>query len=354
MQLGQAIDDQQNPRHHLLLKSQDSPVGQGEGTLQQWKFKVLLLICVLAFPSLGSTATYDAIQPISYPPNPDPKKIDLGKKLYSDPLFSKNNFISCATCHSLNKGGCDNLPRYIGIDQKEGDLNTPTVLNAILNFRQFWDGRAKTLEQVIDDHVANETIFANQWPEIVRRVQQNVNTLDNFKQTYSDGVTADNIKDALTTFLAILVTPRSPFDLYLGGNKSALSSDAQKGYQLFKQYGCITCHQGPNMGGNLILPLGIYKNYYANKGHITKADLGYFNVTGNPENKYEFKVPTLRNIALTAPYLHDGSAKTLEDVIKVMGEYEVGQPIPVYEIPYIVKFLESLTGTIPRIAQDGK
>ncbi len=288
-----------------------------------------------------------AIQPIPLTPKLDPQKVTLGKELYSDSLFSQDNSLSCASCHSLKKGGTDNLPKYIGKGKKEGLLNTPTVLNASLNFRQFWDGRAKTLAEVIDDHISDKTIFDSQWSQIVERIKMRESYKAAFDHLYENTISPANIKDALVTYLDTLLTHQSPYDLFLGGKTSALTADAQKGYLLFKQYGCVTCHQGPNMGGNLILRFGIYKDFFATRTNPTKADVGYFNVTKNPINMHEFKVPSLRNIALTAPYLHDGSAKTLEEVIKLMGVYQVGQPIPAYEIPYIVKFLESLTGGLP-------
>lgn len=304
------------------------------------------LLAIIASP-YSFASQNDAISPI-VPSSVDLEKAKLGKQLFEDKVFSKDNSLSCASCHALPKAGCDNLPTYIGLHKKPGLLNTPTVLNASLNFRQFWDGRVKSLENVIDDHIENETVFANNWPKIEASVKSSTEYTGLFKTLYSSSnANADMIKNALVNYLNVLYTPDSPFDKFLQGDKSALSSEAQKGYELFQQYGCITCHQGPNIGGNLFQPLGIYKNYFADKGYLTHADLGRFNVTKREQDKFVFKVPSLRNIALTGPYLHDGSVKTLDEVVKIMGTYQVGQEIPNYDIPFIVKFLESLSGKIP-------
>lgn len=286
----------------------------------------------------------EAIPPVPDLPNTSPAKIALGKKLFSDPLFSQDNSLACASCHSLKNAGVDGLTKYRGIDQKSGDLNTPTVLNAALNTRFFWDGRAADLNAVIEDHIQDKSIFNNTWPVIIDRIKDNSTLKKDFAAADINTIDANTIKGVLVDYLNTLLTPNSPFDRYLKGDKGALSPDAVKGYELFKQYGCVTCHQGPNLGGNLYQKMGIYSDYLAQKGKISQADLGRFNVTGKDKDRAVFMVPGLRNISLTGPYLHDGEAHTLEAVIELMGIYEVGQPIPPFDVPYIVKFLESLNG----------
>ncbi|MBI2790489.1 MAG: cytochrome B6 [Gammaproteobacteria bacterium] len=288
-----------------------------------------------------------AILPIQVAPITEPNKVSLGKQLYFSTVFSNNATLSCNSCHIINRGGADGIPKYIGNNRKVGLLNTPTALNASLNFRQFWDGRAQTIDDVIEDHLKDPTIFASDWANVESKIKNNPDFKIPFKNAYQGEVSAHTIKEALHLYLNDLTTPQSPFDRYLQGDKSSLTPEAFKGYQLFISYGCITCHQGPNMGGNLYQRFGIYKDYFATKTNITKADLGLYNLTGKEEDKYVFKVPSLRNITLTAPYLHDGSAGTLEEVIQLMGIYQVGQPIQPYDIPLIIKFLESLTGKIP-------
>lgn len=291
-----------------------------------------------------------AAQNISSLPVPTPQltehdKIELGKKLFQEPLFAKNLSASCASCHQLKNSGVDNLTRYLTMNKTPGSVNTPTVFNASLNFRQFWNGRAKTIADAIDDHVQDETVFANNWPEIVHKINDNSLYAESFKKIYPNGVTKENINNALTVYIESLLTPDSAFDRFLKGDKSALSNEALKGYRLFRKYGCVSCHQGPNMGGNLFQRLGIYKNYFADKGITGKADFGLFNVTGKEEDKFVFKVPSLRNIASTGPYLHDGSVKTLPEMIQIMGLYQVGQPIRNEDANSIAQFLQSLSAT---------
>jgi len=157
-------------------------------------------------------------------------------------------------------------------------------------------------------------------------------------------VAATSIKDAIATFERSLVTPNGKFDRYLRGEKRALDSDELAGYELFKSLGCISCHQGMNVGGNMYEKLGIVDDYFAHRGNVQKVDYGRYNFTGIEENRYEFRVPSLRNVALTAPYFHDGSAKTLEKAVSIMGEYQLGVKLTSDEVAKIVKFLNSLTG----------
>lgn len=306
-------------------------------------------IKVLIFIQLCLVSTVQATEgpviPVPYPTSQGSDKDELGEKLFNDPVFSRDHSQSCNSCHSLQKAGTDRLPHYIGINKLPGTLNTPTVLNSKLNFRQFWDGRAKTFADVIDDHIQDKTVFANSWEKIIEDLKKEKTHVDSFKKLYPTGeINIANVKDALTTFLNNLLTPDSPFDKFLGGDQTAISDDAKKGYELFQQYGCITCHEGPNFGGNLVQKLGIYQDYYAGKTPLP-SDLGLYNVTKKENDRYVFKVPSLRNIELTGPYLHDGSVATLEEMVQLMGVYQVGQPIPKFQVDNIVKFLKTLNGT---------
>ncbi len=323
------------------------------------KFTALILVIALAkvpvcFAQSNQNLT---IPPIPTPVKYEPNKIAAGKALFNAPLFSSNNTISCNSCHILNRGGTDNLPTYVGINKQPGTLNTPTVLNASLNFRQFWNGRAKSLADVVEDHLLDPTVFDNNWNVVIQRIKEKPKLVALFKDAYQGEINENTIKDALSVYQHTLLTPNSALDRFRV-DKAAMSPDALKGYQLFKNYGCRTCHQGPGVGGNLYQKLGIYKDYFATKSKITKADLGLYNITGKEEDKYVFKVPSLRNVTLTAPYLHDGSAATLEEVIQIMGIYQVGQPIQPFDVPYIIKFLQSLSGKLPSdeplIKQDTK
>lgn len=303
-------------------------------------FLILLPLAVTSKLYAGESAAL----PVPLPTSASSDKSQLGKELFNDPLFSANHSLSCNSCHSLQKAGTDQLPHYIGINKIEGTLNTPTVLNAKLNFRQFWDGRAKNFAEVIDDHISDKTVFSNSWENIIEQIKKNDGYVARFKQLYpKDDVTASTVKDAMTVFLDNLLTPNSPFDKYLQGDENALSEDAKKGYALFLKFGCITCHEGPSLGGNLFQKLGIYKEYYTTRPP-THSDFGLYNLTANEDDKFVFKVPSLRNIELTGPYLHDGSIKTLEEMVEIMGVYQIGQTIPPFQINYIVTFLKSLNG----------
>ncbi len=317
-------------------------------------FTKLMLASLSCVISLCYAGPHPAVLPISESPNPKSEKAQLGKSLFYDTLFSQNKQSSCASCHDVRQGGMDSLAKYKGIDGKAGNLNTPTILNASLNFRQFWDGRAKTLQDAIDDHIANKTIFNNNWQIILERIKKNQQYVTSFHRMYEEGLNEVNVKDALSYYIKNLLTPDSAFDRYLRGDKNAMSQDALRGYLFFKKYGCITCHQGPSLGGNLSEKIGIYKDYYTAQSKVTIADLGYYNVTKKEEDKYVFKVPSLRNVAVTAPYFHDGSVKTLAEAVDLMGIYQSGQKIPAYEIPFIVKFLQSLTGRIQPELVDGE
>lgn len=167
-----------------------------------------------------------------------------------------------------------------------------------------------------------------------------------FKDAYPDGLQAKNIQDAIAAFERSLITPNARFDKYLRGDQTALSADELQGYRLFKQYGCIACHQGINVGGNMFQQFGIMGDYFKQRGNLTEADLGRFKVTNNPADKHFFKVPSLRNIALTAPYFHDGSARTLNDAVDVMFKYQLGRSAPAQDKELIIQFLHTLTGEL--------
>lgn len=305
------------------------------------------LKCLIFFLLIFHSALYaeeNAIFPLPNPPSSTDEKTKLGALLYRETVFSDNYSLSCNSCHSLQKNGIDQLATYVGLGDKKGNINTPTILNSKLNFRQFWNGRAKNFSEVIEDHIASKTVFSTSWPIILKRLSSNDTYIDLFKRNFQNGeINAANVKDALISFLNNLVTPKSSFDRYLNGDENAITNESKKGFNLFKQYGCITCHQGPNLGGNLYQKLGIYKDYYL-PTEDNPVNLGLYIVTKDPNDKFVFKVPTLRNITLTAPYLHDGSIQTIEEMIKIMGTYQIGQTIPDDDVKSIVKFLETLNG----------
>jgi cytochrome c peroxidase len=282
------------------------------------------------------------LRPLPKKMHTDPDKAALGKKLFFDTRLSKNDTVSCATCHNLEEGGDDGLPVSFGVDGKQGNINSPTVLNAVFNFRQFWDGRAKDLKEQAKGPITNPVEMGNTFEHLVRTLKR-TEYRKLFEQIYPDGITAENIVDAIAEFEKTLVTP-SPYDRYLNGESEALTREQKEGLALFRDKGCIVCHHGVNLGGTMYSRFGVV--------HSTdSADMGRYNVTHDPQDRYAFKVPTLRNVALTAPYFHDGRTENLQEAVALMANVQLGRAMSHDEIRKIVAFLESLTGELPGSAK---
>jgi cytochrome c peroxidase len=227
-------------------------------------------------------------------------------------------------------------------------FNTPTVYNVGFNYRQQWTGGAQTLEDLVDKVVNSPLVFNSSWPVVVGKLAADKALVTEFQKIYPQaGLTKATVQDSLAVFLRSLITP-SRFDRYLRGDVSAISSDERSGYERFKAYGCVGCHQGVNVGGNMLQRFGAMNDYFADKlkagQPATPGDEGRFRVTRKTEDLHVFKVPSLRNVALTAPYFHDGSAATLEEAVDVMFHYQLGRAAPSQDKALIVKFLNSLTG----------
>lgn len=289
--------------------------------------------------SLGSA---EPIKPLPQNIAYNHSKAQLGKKLFRDPILSKDGTVACVTCHNLDSGGDDGMKFSIGIKGQEGNINSPTVLNAFFNFRQFWDGRAKDLKEQAAGPIENPVEMGHSLKEAVQKLKMNPEYSEQFTTLYPEGVTVDTMLNAIAEFEKALITPNSPFDRYLNGDNNAISKEAKNGYALFKSKGCILCHNGINVGGNLYNKFGIYKASYSDH-------LGRYHITQREEDKYVFKVPSLRNIALTAPYMHDGRAESLKQAVIIMTQYQLGRYMEPEEIDAIVAFLESLTGEMPEI-----
>jgi len=295
-------------------------------------------------PLRENIAQHEPILPIPFRLPLNTKKVALGERLFHDPILSGDNTISCASCHSLTLGGTDRLTVSVGIQGQTGSFNAPTVFNSGFNFRQFWDGRAASLEEQIDSHILSPKEMGSDWGKILTALQQHAEYPKLFS-LYSDHITIANIQDAIATFARSLYTPNARFDRFLRGDTQALSAEEQAGYLLFKNYGCISCHQGVNLGGNMYQSFGTMGDYFAQRGlPVNQTDWGRFNITGQEADKFVFKVPGLRNIALTAPYFHDGSVKTLEESVQIMGRYQLGRLLSAQDSAQISAFLRSLTG----------
>lgn len=294
---------------------------------------IFLILVIFLYSLYGENIT-----PLPKTIKTDPKKVELGKMLFFDPILSKDNTISCASCHDLDNGGDDGKKVSTGISGKQGSINAPTVLNAVFNFRQFWDGRAKDLQEQAAGPIENPVEMGNSFENLIKTLK-NSSYNDMFLEIYPNGITKENITDALAEYEKTLITPNSPFDRYLKGDKDALSQDQKEGYELFKTKGCIACHNGTNIGGNMYSKFGVIFS-------IHDKNLGRYNITKDENDKYFFKVPSLRNVDQTAPYFHNGSEPSLKKAVEFMAEYQLGRTIPDQEIDKIVAFLHSLTAKV--------
>lgn len=294
------------------------------------------------------TATFEMkdepILPIPLSVALDAGKVALGEMLFNDPRLSRDDTVACVACHDLAKGGTDQTARSIGIGGAVGDINAPTVFNAGFNFVQFWDGRAATLEDQVDGPVQNPKEMGSDWPDVLAKLRQDPDYVAAFERIYQDGIQHANVKDAIATFERSLITPNARFDKFLRGDAEAITDEEKAGYELFKSFGCAACHNGVNVGGNMFQRIGVIGDYFADRGHPTEADYGRFNATARERDRYVYKVPALRNVAITAPYFHDGSAKTLEAAVVIMVKYQLGRFLSKEELRRIVAFLTTLTG----------
>ena len=296
-------------------------------------------IVALAVPALAADRLRnEPVQPVPAAAPQDPARVALGRRLFSDGRLSANGAVSCASCHNIARGGADSRALSPGFNGRLSAFNAPTVLNAALNFRQFWSGAAATLEQQVGMVVENPVEMGSKWPDVVRKIAADAGYRRAFDTAYRDGVTRANIENAIASYERTLVTPGARFDRYLQGDSNAITAVEKAGYVRFKQYGCIACHQGANFGGNMFQKFGAVIAAPQAQG----AGLGRYLVTGDPQDRQVFKVPGLRNVARTAPYFHDGSAATLEQAIDAMFRYQLGRESSKEDRQLIAAFLATL------------
>lgn len=289
----------------------------------------------------------EMVQPLVDSIATDPAKVALGDKLFHDVRFSSDNTISCATCHGLNTGGVDNESFSPGVGGQLGGVNAPTVYNAVFNVVQFWDGRAESLAAQAAGPPLNPVEMASaSWEQIIEKLKQDKELTTEFTAVYPEGYSEATLTDAIAEFEKTLITPNSPFDRYLKGDQEAMSAQQINGYELFKANKCATCHVGANMGGQSYELMGLAGDYFTDRNTpMTDGDMGRFAQTQKERDRHRFKTPTLRNIALTAPYMHDASAKTLEEVVDIMVRYQSNAaPLSEANRADMVAFLNALTG----------
>jgi cytochrome c peroxidase len=291
------------------------------------------------------------VAPLPDPTGLDPAKVELGRRLYHDPRLSGDGTLSCASCHDLARGGADAAVSSTGIRGQIGPINSPTTLNSSLHFAQFWDGRAATLEEQAAGPVANPLEMGAEWPTVVATLQQDDWYAPRFAAAYPAGLTQETVTHAIAEYERTLITP-GRWDAYLRGDDSALTEQELRGFTAFQQSGCLSCHYGPALGGQSYEKFGVTGDYFADRGTpLTDADLGRFNVTGNESDRHKFKVPTLRNVAQTAPYFHDGSTTSLAEAVRIMARYQLGRELSDATTADIVAFLQALDGPVPDSAR---
>lgn len=282
------------------------------------------------------------------------EKIALGKALYFDKRLSKDNTQSCNTCHNLSTYGVDNKPLSPGNNGGLGTRNSPTTLNAALHMAQFWDGREPDVEAQAGGPITNPVeMEMHDEKAVVRKLSK----IEDYQQLFAKAFSKDkkpityaNLKKSIGVFERTLITP-SRFDKYIAGDDNALSNPQKKGLQTFINSGCVTCHSGKLLGGQMYQKFGLFGNYWEHTGSKT-VDEGRYDVTKSEVDKYMFKVPSLRNVEKTYPYFHDGSVEKLGDAVKIMAKLQSNKDLTESEIVQIVVFLNALTGEVPHDLQE--
>lgn len=307
----------------------------------------IIATTILSAAFQAQAAGKEPISPIKPAKVTNPAVVELGKKLFFDPRLSKSGFISCNSCHNLSMGGSDNLKTSIGHNWQQGPINSPTVLNSSMNVAQFWDGRAKDLKAQAGGPIANPGEMAFTHELAIDMLASIPAYRGEFKKAFNkEPLDIEQVTLAIAAFEETLVTPNSRFDQWLGGKSKALTKDEIAGYQLFKTSGCVACHNGPAVGGNSFQKMGVVEPYKEADG----SPVGRSAVTGKAVDRFNFKVPTLRNVELTYPYFHDGAADTLSQAVDTMGRLQLGRKFNDSENGQIVAFLKTLTGDQPKFA----
>lgn len=324
---------------------------------------VVLLACAFATSAWGAPAKEDLLKqaratfkaiPARAPEakrNPSsPARVVLGRMLYFDPRLSASQLISCNTCHNVGLGGADLQETSVGHGWQKGPRNAPTVLNAVFNVAQFWDGRAEDLKAQAKGPVQASVEMANDPARVVATLKSIPGYAPLFQGAFpgeKDPITFDNVAAAIEVFEATLLTPDAPFDAYLGGSRKALSAEEEAGLGLFMAKGCATCHDGVNVGGGGYFAFGVVE---APPDEVRPpADTGRFKVTRTEGDKYAFRSPSLRNVAITQPYFHSGKVWKLQEAVRIMGSSQLGVSLTDGEVAQVTAFLRTLTGRQPRI-----
>ncbi|MBY5774862.1 c-type cytochrome [Rhizobium leguminosarum] len=314
------------------------------------KAAYLLLVSVIQVAAEGLPT--EPISPVPSSIPLDHRKVDLGRQLFNDSRLSSGNGVSCASCHIPERGLADGLPLSRGLSNHPGIVNTPTLFNVVLNAKLNWSGQYLTLEEQADMVIENPRVMGGSWDEILSTLSNDTQLTASFNELYPGGITRKNVIDAIVQFEKSLLTPNAPFDRYLRGDDKAISPEAAAGYRIFKAYGCASCHQGVNVGGNMLQVFGIFATPDA--AALGGETPGSATGSGIADEKPVFRVPPLRNVEKTAPYFHDGSATTLKEAINAMAGYQLGRQMLEADVAKLEAFLNSLTGEYQGVPVDSR
>jgi cytochrome c peroxidase len=319
------------------------------GRRRSRRLQLAAAICVALASAALTGALYGQEAPEPITPIPaveglDQAKLELGRRLFEDPRLSGGDRIACSSCHDLKAGGEDGRPRAIGANGEPQEFNTLSLFNSAWNFRLSWRGNFRGFAAETEAVLLDPGFMNARWDDLLPKLRRDEGYRRSFGALYGQRWGQAEILATLAEFERSLVTPNARFDKYLRGDTSAISADEKRGYQLFSSYGCVSCHQGRNVGGNLFEKFGIFSDPYSGRAAATPADLGRYTITGKEEDRYVFRVPSLRNVAVTAPYFHDGSAASLDDAVSAMGRFQLGRDLPCGDVALIVAFLGTLTG----------
>lgn len=324
------------------------------------KFRNISIATMLVALAASANAQWEALPEKAPVPADNPmtaEKVELGKMLYFDPRLSSNGTVSCFTCHNVMEGGDDHRPTSIGVHGQAGGRNAPTVWNAAFLSTQFWDGRAATLEDQAKGPPANpiEMGMAN-LDATIDRIKNITGYQKYFEQAFGSpsSVNIDNAAKAIASYERTLITPNSAFDRYVNGDKLAMNAKQVRGMETFASTGCIACHSGANFSGpTLPAGTGFFQLFptHTNNTYVTTYklmdDVGRMSVTHDPKDKNLWRVPTLRNLVYTAPYMHNGMVKTMDEAVSVMAKTQLDKELSKDQVSDIVAFLEALTGEFP-------
>jgi cytochrome c peroxidase len=332
-----------------------APLPSRTATLRRWSTALLAGLTLAACRGPTSapeprpiepflTTTGQPIEPLPLDEPVDIERASIGEALFKEPLMSGDGKVACSDCHSEKHALADERAKSEAAGRPYSPVNSPTMYNVRYLFKLAWGARFDSLETHNDALMTNPNVMASSWEGAAQRLAAKAAYGARFQHAFADGLTPMNVRAALLEYERSLVTPNAPFDRYLRGETSAISERAKRGYALFKTYGCASCHQGMAVGGNMVQRVGIMRDYFADRGKVTPPDWGRFNLTHLERDRFVFRVPSLRNVALTAPYFHDGTAATLENAVTAMARYQLGRELEPEDVALLADFLRTLTG----------